>query len=325
MPMATINIQLPATVSVPANASIGTVLARASNSVPAPAYLYSCRSNGMATTLTVTLASSMTRFTSLSSVSGVYNTNIPGIGIQITSTAGIPSPVPTSNSYTNSYGSDVTQFNGTLNGGANATASLVVTGTVGAGGSITNGQVGNFKVGILSGSYNQSPIVVAVNLTGTTTIAPVAQPTCAVDAASSQTVNLGNYPSSAFTGTGSMTPPKEFNINFNCSGGTSGQSRTVYLTMTDATVPSNRTDILNLATSSTAKGVGIRLYRDAGATAVKFGADSATVGNTNQWTAGTVSTGTSSLTVPLQARLIQTGPVQQGSVSAKATFTAAYN
>jgi type 1 fimbria pilin len=263
------------------------------------------------TPYTVTNAATMTRFTQATGISNVWATNVPGIGIRITQTSAF------NYSYTYNHTISANDTFGGVYAIGYARIEWIKTSATVSSGSITPGPVGyTFFNGVRTST---------IQLVGNTDIVAPSAPTCSVNASSTQTVNLGNYPSSAFTGTGSMTPPKGFDINFDCSGGTSDQNRTVYLTMTDTTVPSNRTDILNLATNSTAKGVGIRLYRDAGATAVKFGADSATVGNTNQWTAGTVSTGTSSLTVPLQARLIQTGPVQQGSVSAKATFTAAYN
>ncbi|GLQ49535.1 fimbrial protein [Dyella flava] len=150
-------------------------------------------------------------------------------------------------------------------------------------------------------------------------------PTCSVNANSTQTVNLGNYTAGQFTGVGSMTPPQAFNINFNCAGGTAGGTRNIYITMTDATVPANRTSNLNLAPGSTAGGVAVRIQRNGGATDVLFGADSADIGNANQWLAGTVATGTGTFAAPLQARMVQTGTVATGSVSAKATFTVAYN
>ena len=150
-------------------------------------------------------------------------------------------------------------------------------------------------------------------------------PTCSVNANSTQTVNLGDYRTTDFSGVGSMTPAKAFNINFNCSGGTAGGTSNIYITMTDATVPANRTSNLNLTTTSTAGGVAVRIRRNGGATDVLYGADSATIGNANQWQAGTVATGTPTFSVPLQASMIQTGTVTTGSVSAKATFTVAYN
>ncbi len=48
----------------------------------------------------------------------------------------------------------------------------------------------------------------------------------------------------------------------------------VYATLTDASQPVNRTDILTLSSESTAKGFGIRLYKDSDVTAISYGEDS---------------------------------------------------
>jgi type 1 fimbria pilin len=192
---------------------------------------------------------------------------------------------------------------------------------------VKTGPVGS---GSLSGVFGQWRITTAYPQIYTTLswAMPIqvisSAPTCSVNSNSNQTVNLGDYPARQFTGVGSMTPPQAFNLNFNCSGGTNG-TLNVHITMTDATVPSNRTSNLNLAPGSTASGVAVRIQRNGGATDVLFGPDSDTIGNTNQWLAGTVATGTSTFAVPLQARMVQTEAVQTGSLSAKATFTVAYN
>ncbi|HFQ8865696.1 TPA: fimbrial protein, partial [Escherichia coli] len=57
----------------------------------------------------------------------------------------------------------------------------------------------------------------------------------------------------------------------------------VYATLTDATQPMNRTDILTLSSESTAKGFGIRLYKDSDVTAISYGEDSPVKGNGSQW------------------------------------------
>ncbi|EIP8262054.1 fimbrial protein, partial [Escherichia coli] len=64
---------------------------------------------------------------------------------------------------------------------------------------------------------------------------------------------------------------------------------TVWATLTDATTPSNRSDILTLTGSSTATGVGLRIYKNTDSRPLKFGPDSPVKGNENQWQ---LSTGT---------------------------------
>jgi type 1 fimbria pilin len=189
---------------------------------------------------------------------------------------------------------------------------------------IKNGAIGT---GTLQGMFGQwlltetQTVPIRYQWSGSVVIQP-SRPTCSTG---DQTVDLGNVTVAQFSGVGSMTPPKAFDIKFNCSGGDAGQSSSIYLTLTDATVPSNRTSNLNLGPASTASGVAVRIQRDGGATDVLFGADSATIGNQNQWQAGTVATGTGTFSVPLQARMVQTGTVKPGGVSARATFTVAYN
>ncbi|GLQ49536.1 hypothetical protein GCM10010872_09850 [Dyella flava] len=258
----------------------------------------------------------MQRFTTSAGIAYVYATNIPGIGIRV--------------SYPNPVSVDTLSWSGNNNSTINnpgpgegiGTATLATVEWIKTATTVGNGTISAGTVGIVM--FNSVQIA-SINLIGATNIVSPTPPTCSVNANSTQTVSLGAYTTTQFTGVGSMTPAKAFNVNFNCSGGTAGQSTRVYITMTDATVPANRTNNLNLAAGSTASGVAVRIRRNSGATDVLFGADSATIGNANQWQAGTVATGTNTFSVPLQASMIQTGALATGSVSAKATFTVAYN
>jgi type 1 fimbria pilin len=315
----TYSVTAPTTINVSAATPVGTVLSSAT-AYPSQSGTYATCMGAAGSTYTYTIGGTVQRFTGSTGIANVYATNIAGIGIRIS----YPTAFDTTGylSYSKSNSS-------TVNDGGNGTGGEVVTTTYSVkiewiktsttvgNGAITAGQVG---VGQFNGST-----VANIMLTGQTNIVAPAPPTCSVDSTSTQTVNLGNATTAQFNGVGSMTSPTAFNIKFNCSGGTTGQSRKIYLTLTDATVPSNRTSNLNLAAASTASGVALRIQRNSGATDVSFGADSATIGNQNQWQAGTVATGTSTFSVPLQARMVQTGTLKTGSVSAKATFTAAYN
>jgi type 1 fimbria pilin len=310
----TYSIPAPASLNVSASTPVGAVLATATGYPTQSGVVASCL-GPVGSTYTYTLSAQMQRFTGSTGIDHVYATNVPGIGIRVY----YYSAWGTMLNYSAPNSSTV-NFPGpgeAIGVSSSVQVEWYKTAATVSSGAITPGLVG-------TAAFNGATIG-SINLTGTTQIVAPSGPTCAINASSTQTVNLGDHAAASFTGAGSMTAPTGFNINFDCSGGTSGMSRSVYLTMTDATVSSNRTDILNLAATATAKGVGIRIYRDAGATAVKFGAESNNLGNPNQWLAGNVATGTPRFTVPLQARLIQTGPVQQGTVSAVATVTAAYN
>jgi type 1 fimbria pilin len=135
------------------------------------------------------------------------------------------------------------------------------------------------------------------------------------------TVPLGSVAQSTFTGVGSTSQAKSFNIGLNCAGGAANVTASVYTTLTDQNNPGNVSNTLSLTSSSTAKGVGIQVLN--GGTVISFGPDSAVVGNTNQWVAG--QTGNGGFIIPLTARYVQTASaVTAGTANALATFTMGY-
>lgn len=145
------------------------------------------------------------------------------------------------------------------------------------------------------------------------------KPTCSVTTPS-VSMSLGQVAISAFKGTGSHAGSTTENISLNCAGG-DGSSLDVFVTLTDQTQPANRTDVLSLTSASTARGVALQLLR--GTTLIRYGADSSSIGNANQWQAG--STGNGTFQIPLTARYIQTAPtIEPGTASGVATFTMAY-
>ena len=78
--------------------------------------------------------------------------------------------------------------------------------------------------------------------------------------------------------------------------------------------------MLSLTNASTARGVGVQLRR--GATVLTYGAATGVATDANQWTAGSVATGVSSLSIPLTARYVQTAaPITAGTANAQAIFT----
>ncbi|MFC6298156.1 fimbrial protein [Pseudomonas spelaei] len=107
-----------------------------------------------------------------------------------------------------------------------------------------------------------------------------------------------------------------FNIGLECQSGSS-----VYITLSDANNPNNRTDNLTLNSSSTARGIALRILNSDGK-AVSFGPESSVAGNPNQWLVGP-SSDTSN--VPLTVQYVSVrSPLTAGSVSAEATFTMSY-
>lgn len=194
---------------------------------------------------------------------------------------------------------------------------LVKTGRITSGGSI-RGVVGRAFLPAHNFTF------FTMTIAGSITVQPL-KPTCQV-ATTSVTLDAGTVARSSFKKIGDESPlGPASNIRVTCSGGTGGGRAGVYIVMTDAVDKSNRTDLLPLGTGSTAAGVGVRLRRSTG-DSVKFGPDSATVGAANQWKVGDAATGSTTLNVPLQAQMVQTGAsVTQGSVRATATFTMGYN
>ncbi|WP_265211232.1 fimbrial protein, partial [Herbaspirillum lusitanum] len=147
--------------------------------------------------------------------------------------------------------------------------------------------------------------------------------TCQVDTPN-VVVPMGAVASSSFTGTGSVSPARNFTISVNCSGVASQ----VFMTLTDQQTQANRTSTLGLTAASSARGVGIQILRRQGNTdtPISFGADSSTAGNTNQFLAFS-STGEQigATTIPFSARYIKTAAtIIPGTANGVATFTMSY-
>lgn len=115
-------------------------------------------------------------------------------------------------------------------------------------------------------------------------------------------------------GVGTTAGDTGFTIGLSCQAGSN-----VFITLTDLTDVSNRSDLLTLAPGSSATGVKLRVKK--GDQPVNYGPDSASVGNQNQWLVGPSSGLTS---IPLSVQYVATGPVSAGTVKGVATFTMSY-
>lgn len=152
-----------------------------------------------------------------------------------------------------------------------------------------------------------------------TRIGPPRKPTCQVSTAS-LALSLGEISVRLFGGTGSVAGSTTQTLTLDCSGGT-GASLDVLVTLTDQTNPANRSDLLTLTTSSTATGVALQLLHNG--QVLRYGEDSSSVGNLNQWLAGSTDNGV--FQIPLTARYIQTKAfIQPGTANGLATFTMSY-
>jgi type 1 fimbria pilin len=129
-------------------------------------------------------------------------------------------------------------------------------------------------------------------------------------------VDLGAATPKELPSVGSVSPKlSNFSLQLNCQSGSN-----VYLTLTDNQNPSNTSDRLGLAKSSSGSGVAIQVLKDG--VPVNFGPDSAAAGTTNQMPLGAAPDGT--LNVPLAARFVRTGALAPGTVQSVATFTFSY-
>ena len=102
-------------------------------------------------------------------------------------------------------------------------------------------------------------------------------------------------------------------IGLNCASGAN-----VYITLSDATTPSNTSSLLSLASNSTAQGIKLRILNSAGP--VQFGPDSAAAGTTHQWFLGTSS---SISGIPLTVQYYRDDTTPSGDASAALAALAA--
>lgn len=234
----------------------------------------------------------------------IYPTSVAGIGIRISELNNNRYPfTPLTISSSGQWGEKVKII-----------VELIKTGTVTTGGTLQ----GAFA------RWTANPngaTLVEFRFTAPVTIQP-GVPTCNV-ATTNVFVPMGTVSSVVFRGKGSVSKESPFNLQLNCFGGDAGASTNVYVTLTDATNPANRSTTLSLNAGSTATGLAVQIL--SGTTLLGYGADSAAPGNANQWRAGTVSQGMSTFDIPLAARYVQTGTtVTGGSANAQATFTMSY-
>ena len=233
----------------------------------------------------------------------LYDSGIPGIGYRLKFTSsGSCTKVLWPSSCTDSWAG--------VMGTHSLLVELVKTGPITSGGTLS-GVFAEWKVG--------AEQYLRYSWRGSVIVKPVI-PTCKV-ATPSIPVPLGTIPAGKFSGMGSTSKSESFNIALQCSGGDAGRTTDIHLTLTDQTVPSNRTAVLSLTSGSTAQGVGIQVK--SGTTLISYGPDSAAQDNPNRWYAGAAANGT--FQIPLSASYVQTGAVVKGgSANGRATFTMSY-
>ncbi|MDR5877346.1 fimbrial protein [Caballeronia sp. LZ032] len=303
------SVSFPATISVPANAPVGTVIATVSGPIPNTAgatYSDNCGNGGGSVFWALTAGPVQPNRIGATSVPGIgYTSSISGGGLSGTATmdTAIDGASLPNNSGANYFSSQVM-----------VTVKLVVTGPVKGGvltlnptGPGSQNVVGYFYVG-MAGRYAFR----VLSPSGATSITArgcnVTTPAVGI--------TLPSVSPSSLSNTGAVAGNTLFSLGLNCAAGTS-----VNLTLTDATTPSNTSNVLTLGSGSTASGVGLQILN--GTTPIAYGPDSSAAGNTNQWSAGTASGGP--MTIPLNVRYIRTAnPMTPGKVAGLATFTMSY-
>ncbi|HBR1081295.1 TPA: fimbrial protein [Klebsiella quasipneumoniae subsp. quasipneumoniae] len=275
-------------VSVQRDAPVGSVIATATTGA------YNGGNTIAGCTEAWTFRQELTKWLTLSTQgNGVYNTNVPGVGIRMTSPSGkvLPYDLPiNANTYANINGNGIK-------------AELIKTGDI-TGGTLDTGMLARASV------VNQFYIA-NVTLNGTNTVSSVA---CSVSTPHVD-VPLGQHGKTEFTGVGSTTAWTSFDIGLDCSTG----ARINVRFEPAAGVVSGMTDVMNLdggGRDGNASGIGVQLwFRPDGGSAVKFGQE------TYYWT----SAYGGPETVQLQARYYQTArTITSGAANATATFTLTY-
>ncbi len=304
------------TIAIASNTPVGATAATLAPS----AFQFNCRflstlSPGNDTSATL-YADFKTAAPLVAGYSDVYQTGIAGLGVRYT----LNSSECNASNVVLSNGSIRLNcpFAGNVDGpympaNLTVTASLIMTSAIAPGASsltsvpaVTIG----FGTSDQGGYWSQNPLY-----TGSAT-GVLVHSTCSVNS-SAVAVNLPQVNTGAFSsGVGAVAGAQAFSLSLTCSSGA-----TVLITLTDAANSANRSTTLQLASGSSAQGVGVQLL-NSGGTPAAYGADSATPGNTNQWTVGASPNG--SLQIPMTARYVRTGAVSAGSVKALATFTMSY-
>ncbi len=125
-----------------------------------------------------------------------------------------------------------------------------------------------------------------------------------------------------FTGVGSGSGwTGRMPLKLDCTGNLSD----VFMTVTDATTPSNRSSILSLTTASAARGIGIELSIF-GSPKMSFGPDSSAIGTVNQFKVVNAADATGAVTIDFSARYVQTdAKVVSGSAMGAQTPTRLYH
>lgn len=310
-------IKMPAAVTVPRDAAVGTVLG-SWISTPQVTNYYACVSSPGSATGIEFVATDLKPSGKTTVNAGVtytvFDTNVPGVGVAIS-----VRPYINACGWQGPQNLDViesqaswacTGTGAVLNGGA-ASAALVKTGPITGG--TTSGSV-LFQAAAVVQQRRGSALLAQSGLARKqfsltpTTIVGLACSTPDV------TVSMGSYKSAAFTGKGSSTRPVRFNVAVNSCP--AGMTKILYEFDAPGGVIDTANGIIALTAPSTATGIGLKLM-DRSNAALKF--------DTQYQLSGYNAATGGSYKIPLKAAYYQTAAaVTAGTANAIMTFTMTY-
>lgn len=247
----------------------------------------------------------------------IFKTNIDGVGIIFKSRDRSSEPgKPVNSDWTQVAQGATTYWDASFGARLVSTSQTIASGTVSGLGVV--GQLRIVDTSDIAGSSTIIPINVAVN--GSVTLT---SKTCSVSADSKNiSIFLGHVNISEISSSGDTARQAAFRINFDSCA----PDLNVYMTLTDNNDLGNSSDILSLiADGEQATGVGIRIVNLLTSQPVRFGLDSATPGNPNQFFVINTTT-QKKISIPFIATYIKTGsaPLTAGSANGVATFTMSY-
>ncbi|HEY6456984.1 MAG TPA: fimbrial protein [Steroidobacteraceae bacterium] len=291
--------------SVPRDAAVGSQVARA---------IAAATASGINCAL---IQAAAVNGTEISAGSGVYQTSVSGIGVSFYIVNGASQTLITSTGGGYTSGTIGAPGNGTLPG---VQANLVVTGPVVSGFSLTS--LPSVTVTFTATGSCSWSTGIANTLATSASNSAVVPITCTVTTPT-VSVNLPVVALSTLGAVGKTAGDTSFPIGLSCAAGAN-----VYITLSDATTPTNTTSLLTLDSGSTAQGIKLRILNSAGP--VNFGPDSAAAGTTHQWFLG-ASSSINGIPLTVQYYRDDTNPsgtgsavLSAGSVHAQATFTMSY-
>lgn len=319
-------VNFPAAISVPRDAAVGTLLTGWSTSA---AVSYNCQNLDRTRWFGIGGWSTLANETTVQTINvsgrnyAVFQTGIAGVGMigRLVGNTTI-TPVPASPT-SQVIGSAISVPRVYQTFPAAISLALVKIGR------INSGRLNTGIFGRVATGYNYNPNggnnnnytlnmgVINVSYSATT----ITVPTCTINTPS-VAVNMGTVAPREFGDIGSTSQTsRQFDIGVDCSA--VGNSA-VYMTMTDATNPANRTNQLSLTSASTATGVALQITFDNTARIVSFGPDSATVGSTNQFGLG-IGNAIAVANYHFSVRYIKTAAaIKGGTANGLVTFTLAY-